>query len=76
MWAGMLVADGRLSRLLARSYATGHESGFQPVEDGLEAEFEAVFGRRGIVGSRRIKAGAQPWEPRGNLTGSRHAVAH
>src|SRR6266702_2692519 len=56
------------------SWAAG-QLGLQAVENGLQAELEAVLGRRAVPGRGRVQAGAQPREPGRDLVGFGHAVA-
>src|SRR6266536_4391656 len=46
----------------------------QAVEDDLQAELEAVLGRRAVAGRGRVQPSAQSREPGRDLVGSGHAV--
>jgi fucose permease len=58
-----------------RCRAAGGELGGQAVEEGLQAELEAVGGGGRVVGGSRFEAGAQPRELGRDLSGFGHAVA-
>src|SRR6185312_5696186 len=77
--AGCAPAAGGSSAAGASSAAGVSSAAGQPVlqavEDDLQAELEAVLGRRAVAGRGRVQAGAQPREPGGDLVGFGHAVA-
>src|SRR5262245_9813864 len=64
-----------LARTPAGWRAAGDELCLEAVEEGLEAELEAVFGCGGVLGGGRVDAEAQSWEPGRHLSGSGHALA-
>src|SRR5690349_10525233 len=75
-WGGAWPWRRCLARVPACCRAADGELGLEAVEDGLQAELEAVLGCCVVAGGGGFEAGAQPGELRCDLPGAGYGVAH